>query len=486
MAAASPPGHPGRQGLMSLVAGGGSVPLSDRAGGPDLARGLALLGIALANTVGWLHGSTWTVLLKQQDATVLDRVVDVLLALTIDNRGFPLFAMLFGYGIGILHRRSRERGESAGRFILRMLRRHVVLLAIGLAHAILLFSGDIIVAYAMVGMLCAVLVTRHRAVMPVVAIAALPALGVWGWADGTIGLFGGDGYASAAAPDYVTALRLRTEQAGADVATVLIDDIGLLSPMAIGVIAARLRMLEEVVANRDLLVPIARWGLGIGLLGAVPLAAVLALDPAHRVLDAVLLLGSIGVVHQYTGLIGALGFAAALALLAERVRRQTQSADGTVAPHDAAGHASGGAALRRDAADGGSAPRVVVAAVRGIEALGAVSLSAYVGQSLVAHALFPPYTLDLGARLGSAGAAALMVATWLVMILLAQALRRRGRRGPLEVVLRRLAGSSTSRSPRTDRSPRTLRSLGSPRSSPSARSSRFSPSARSSRPGARP
>lgn len=466
---------------MSLVAGGGSVPLSDRAGGPDLARGLALLGIALANTVGWLHGSTWTVLLKQQDATVLDRVVDVLLALTIDNRGFPLFAMLFGYGIGILHRRSRERGESAGRFILRMLRRHVVLLAIGLAHAILLFSGDIIVAYAMVGMLCAVLVTRHRAVMPVVAIAALPALGVWGWADGTIGLFGGDGYASAAAPDYVTALRLRTEQAGADVATVLIDDIGLLSPMAIGVIAARLRMLEEVVANRDLLVPIARWGLGIGLLGAVPLAAVLALDPAHRVLDAVLLLGSIGVVHQYTGLIGALGFAAALALLAERVRRQTQSADGTVAPHDAsghaAGHASGGAALRRDAADGGSAPRVVVAAVRGIEALGAVSLSAYVGQSLVAHALFPPYTLDLGARLGSAGAAALMVATWLVMILLAQALRRRGRRGPLEVVLRRLAGSSTSRSPRTDRSPRTLRSLGSPRSSPSARSSR---------PGARP
>lgn len=471
---------------MSLVAGGGSVPLSDRAGGPDLARGLALLGIALANTVGWLHGSTWTVLLKQQDATVLDRVVDVLLALTIDNRGFPLFAMLFGYGIGILHRRSRERGESAGRFILRMLRRHVVLLAIGLAHAILLFSGDIIVAYAMVGMLCAVLVTRHRAVMPVVAIAALPALGVWGWADGTIGLFGGDGYASAAAPDYVTALRLRTEQAGADVATVLIDDIGLLSPMAIGVIAARLRMLEEVVANRDLLVPIARWGLGIGLLGAVPLAAVLALDPAHRVLDAVLLLGTIGVVHQYTGLIGALGFAAALALLAERVRRQTQSADGTVAPHDASGHAACGAALRRDAADGGSAPRVVVAAVRGIEALGAVSLSAYVGQSLVAHALFPPYTLDLGALLGSAGAAALMVATWLVMILLAQALRRRGRRGPLEVVLRRLAGSSTSRSPRTDRSPRTLRSLGPLRSSPSARSSRPSPSARSSRPGARP
>ena len=32
---------------------------------PDLARGTALLGIALANLVGWLHGSAWTALLKQ-------------------------------------------------------------------------------------------------------------------------------------------------------------------------------------------------------------------------------------------------------------------------------------------------------------------------------------------------------------------------------------------------------------------------------------
>ncbi|WP_341854753.1 hypothetical protein [Brachybacterium sp. GPGPB12] len=30
-----------------------SVPLDARAGGPDLARGIALLGIALANLVGW-------------------------------------------------------------------------------------------------------------------------------------------------------------------------------------------------------------------------------------------------------------------------------------------------------------------------------------------------------------------------------------------------------------------------------------------------
>src|SRR5699024_12700550 len=43
-----------------------SVPLARRALGPDLARGISLLGIALANMVGWLHGQQWTVLLKQR------------------------------------------------------------------------------------------------------------------------------------------------------------------------------------------------------------------------------------------------------------------------------------------------------------------------------------------------------------------------------------------------------------------------------------
>lgn len=414
---------------MTQVAGTGSVPLARRAGGPDLARGLALLGIALANTIGWLHGSPWTVLLKQVDATVPDRIVDVLIGLTADNRGFPLFAMLFGYGIGIIYRRSREAGERTGHFGLRMLRRHIALLVIGLAHAILLFSGDILIAYAMVGMLCVLFATRHRAILPLAALLALPALGVWGWVDGTIGLSGSDGYASAAAPDYLTSLHLRTEEAGAEVATSLVSDIGLLTPMAIGAIAARLRLFEEVAANRDVLVLIARWGLGLGLLGAVPLVAVLVLDPAHQHLDAEVVLGSLGVLHQYTGVLGALGLAAAAALVSDRFR-QLVGTDGT-------------APTVPDAARG--AEPVAARLVHGIEALGAVSLSAYVGQSLVFLALFPPYTLDLGARLGTAGAALIVVVVWLVMIPCAVALKRRGRRGPLEVVLRRLAGSASPR-----------------------------------------
>ena len=297
-----------------------SLPLAQRAGGPDLARGIALLGIALANTVGWLHGSPWTVLLKQADATALDRTVDVIVALTADNRGFPLFAMLFGYGIGILHRRSEERGERPRRFLLRMLRRHLVLLVIGLLHGILLFTGDILVAYALIGMFVALLMTRRRIALPLAGVLALPALGVWGWADAVIGLGGGDGYASASAPDYLTGLALRTQETLRDLVLTPLLDLGLITPMAVGAIVARLRLFEQVRENRDLLVPLTRWGLLIGLLGALPLTAVLVADPTHAHLEGETVLGILGVLHQYSGLALALGAAAGCALLAERVR----------------------------------------------------------------------------------------------------------------------------------------------------------------------
>lgn len=382
-----------------------SMPLAERAGGPDLARGLAILGIGLANIVGWLHGRPWTVLLKQADAAPVDRTVDVLLAVLVDNRGFPLFALLLGYGIGVMHRRSREAGERTGRFLLRMLRRFAVLALIGMAHAVLLFSGDILVAYAVIGMLCALLVTRGRIALPVAGAVSIPALAVFGWSDALIALGGGDGYAAAGAGTAAEALVLRGESALTGLLTAPVVEIGLMAPMALGAIAARIRLLETARRQGDMLRPLARWGIGTGVLGALPLALVLLLDPHLQVVTSQVLLGTLGVVHQLSGLIGAVGCAAAAALLAERASTSPL--------------------------------------LRSITALGAMSLTCYIAQSLVMAALMPPYMLDLGARLGSAGAAAIVLALWLALLPLASALRRHARRGPLEHLLRRLAGSAS-------------------------------------------
>ena len=200
-------------------------------------------------------------------------------------------------------------------------------------------------------------------------------------------------------------------------------DLGLITPMAVGAIVARLRLFEQVRENRDLLVPLTRWGLLIGLLGALPLTAVLVADPTHDRLEGETVLGILGVLHQYSGLVLALGAAAGCALLAESVRG-------------------------RGARGVGRSEHALGRGVRGIEALGAMSLSAYIAQSLVFHALFPPYTLDLGARLGSAGASGIVLLSWAAMIPLAVALRTRGRRGPLEHLLRRLAGSTSPKGAR--------------------------------------
>lgn len=398
-----------------------SVALAERAGGPDLARGLALLGIAMANTIGWLHGTEWTVLLKQADATVADRVVDVIASFTIDNRGFPLFAMLFGYGIGILHRRSRARGERARTFLARTARRHLVLLLLGLAHGILLFSGDILASYAIIGMLCAVLVTvRKRWLLPVAAILTTPLLAFWGWADGTIGLWGMDGYDDASAATYLEGLEIRAWDMLYVVGSSLATDLGLLGPMVIGALAARIHLFEQVQPNRDLLVPTAQWGIAVGLAGALPLTAVLVFDPHHDVLDNEIALGILGVIHQFSGVVGALGAAAAAALIADHVRRS-------------------------NGPPGTPGLGVPARAVYAVEALGAMALTAYVAQSAVFMALFPPYTLDLGARVGSAGAAVIVLVSWLAMVAIAVLLRRAGRRGPLEVVLRKLGGSTSPR-----------------------------------------
>src|SRR5690625_7304363 len=102
--------------------------------------------------------------------------IDELLSLLLDNRVLPLYALLFRYGIGILSRASQRRGESSRRFLARQARRHLVLLVFGLLHGILLFTGDILAAYAIIGMLCAWLATRGRSPLMIVSGIALPAL----------------------------------------------------------------------------------------------------------------------------------------------------------------------------------------------------------------------------------------------------------------------------------------------------------------------
>ncbi|SNT08074.1 Uncharacterized membrane protein YeiB [Streptosporangium subroseum] len=115
----------------------------------DVLRGFALCGILLANVKPIAHmvhtaQTTQAVVVAGQDDAWLG------LGLFVDQRFFPIFSLLFGIGFSLLL-------DSAGRRVphprVLLLRRLLVLLALGLAHMFLLWRGDILTIYAVVGLL---------------------------------------------------------------------------------------------------------------------------------------------------------------------------------------------------------------------------------------------------------------------------------------------------------------------------------------------
>lgn len=122
----------------------------DRIQALDALRGFALLGILLMNIeafVGPLMNSMTGLDPSLQGA---DRTMDAAIYLLVQGKFFPLFSMLFGMGFAVM----LMRADAAGRpFLGLYLRRIGTLLVLGLAHAVLLWPGDILVTYALMGLL---------------------------------------------------------------------------------------------------------------------------------------------------------------------------------------------------------------------------------------------------------------------------------------------------------------------------------------------
>ena len=108
----------------------------------DALRGFALLGIILAN---FPEFSLWT-FADSASHTPLDRVVRAFQYLFIDGKFYTLFSVLFGIGFSI---QLANAGQRTGKFYRRM----TVLFVIGLLHLLFLWSGDILMLYAAMGML---------------------------------------------------------------------------------------------------------------------------------------------------------------------------------------------------------------------------------------------------------------------------------------------------------------------------------------------
>lgn len=123
-----------------------SVAAPERIDAMDVLRGFALLGILMMNIEGMVGPLLGAMTGVNPALTGADWWADALVYVFVQGKFYPLFSMLFGMGFAVM----MMRAEAAGRpFLPIYLRRILALLAIGLAHALLVWSGDVLVSYAL-------------------------------------------------------------------------------------------------------------------------------------------------------------------------------------------------------------------------------------------------------------------------------------------------------------------------------------------------
>jgi len=116
----------------------------------DVLRGVALLGILLVNVAVFFGPVVYVLpsLRPPAGLTPADQVVEWLVAFFATTKFYNLFSFLFGVGFALQLGRAEGRGADVNRLFVR---RYMALLGIGLVHAFLVWSGDILVTYALIG-----------------------------------------------------------------------------------------------------------------------------------------------------------------------------------------------------------------------------------------------------------------------------------------------------------------------------------------------
>ena len=397
---------------------------------PDIARGIALLGIALANVAtawlpadssleanrlgGMITGSAW------------EQIAVVFSAMFIHVRGLPMFSTMLGYGVGMIVGSLWRRGYPENQARRVLVRRYGFLALFGLVHMVFLFWGDIMFFYGVAGMIFAAMMTlRDKSLWWFAGVLfAVYAIGTV-LISVAVPMMMGDGAASE-----FTAVTQSPESYGGyllfallmvvgQVVAIPVEILMLMPVMIIGFIAARHRVLSRVDEFRRQLWAAVWVMLAVVVLVGLPwgLAEIGVLPTSWAPMFSGL--------NQAFGVLTGPGIVAAVALLAQPLQRRLneQAAQG----ESTQGKTTQGEAIRLPLL-----PRMVAA-------LGARSMSGYVFQSFLLLIITQPFTLGLGIGQGILGASAVAAGVWLITMFLAFALELAGRRGPFEAVHRRIS-----------------------------------------------
>lgn len=144
--------------------------LNNRIESLDMLRGFALLGIFIANMLTF-HSPYFYLEPHSWFSTPGDAETFKIINIFVEASFYPIFAMMFGYGMNLQY----EKAQAAGKpYAPVMARRLGILLLFGLLHALFIWSGDILFTYALMGfiMIAAVRIPK-RWLVPIAAIVYL-------------------------------------------------------------------------------------------------------------------------------------------------------------------------------------------------------------------------------------------------------------------------------------------------------------------------
>ncbi|MDR0253493.1 MAG: DUF418 domain-containing protein, partial [Brucellaceae bacterium] len=123
----------------------------------DALRGFALLGILQVNIMAFASVFYGLPTGEPEQSIGFNDLVHLFISVIFEMKFYLLFSFLFGYSVTLQMQSAVRAGEA---FVPRFLRRQAGLWIIGLLHAVLLFHGDILTTYAVLGVI--LLIWRHK------------------------------------------------------------------------------------------------------------------------------------------------------------------------------------------------------------------------------------------------------------------------------------------------------------------------------------
>jgi uncharacterized protein len=126
------------------------ISASERIQEIDIIRGFALFGVLWLNLVAQSHTLAPDGVFDDLATAPLDAVIAPIARLFVSWKAMTLFSLLFGYGFAMMMSRLAARKVNADAIFLR---RTAILFAFGIIHIWLIWIGDILHVYALMGFL---------------------------------------------------------------------------------------------------------------------------------------------------------------------------------------------------------------------------------------------------------------------------------------------------------------------------------------------